>query len=368
MTETAQILLGVIAGLVLLTAGSDRLVWSASGLALKWGISPLVIGLTVVAYGTSTPEMAVSAFAAWRGSADVAVGNVVGSNIFNIFFILGLCAAIVPLTVSSQIVRLDVPVAVLASVAVLWMAGDGKVGAVEGAMLLAAAVIYTVFIVRKSRSETAAIKEEYDSSVGPSGSPLWILVLTVVVSLGLLVLGTRLFVDNAIVLARQWGVSELVIGLTLVAAGTSMPEVFTSLIATLKGHRDIAVGNVVGSSIYNLLAILGLSAVVSGGSGITVSDTMLGYDLPVMLWATVLCLPVVLTGMRLSRAEGVLFIGLYGVYLLMLYLDAVGHPWAAGSRSMVTGVLMPALAVVCGIPLLARALQRHPKEVSDQRR
>lgn len=333
-------LLSIAAGLILLVVGSDRLVSAASGLALHWGISPLVIGLTVVAYGTSTPELAVSAFAALRGSPDVVMGNVVGSNIFNMLFILGLCALLMPLTVCSQIIKLDVPLSVAACVFV-WVLGlDGRLTAAEGAGLLSAAAVYTVCLVRKSRTENRTVRQEYEESLPRRDSTVAVCLRGTVIGLALLAAGTKLFVDGAVAVARQCGLSELLIGLTLVAAGTSLPEVFTSLVATLRGQKDIAVGNVIGSTLYNLLVILGVSALISPSAGLSVSSELLRYDIPLMSLVALACAPVVLTGKGVSRTEGAALLVCYGLYVSCLYQGAVkGSAVGAWQMWTLTGVL-----------------------------
>lgn len=258
----------LVGGLAVLIAGAEMLVRGASRLAAAVGISPLVIGLTVVAFGTSSPEMAVSVQSALSGQAgaNIAMGNVIGSNIFNVLLILGLSAAIAPLIVAQQLVRLDVPIMIGVSVLVLLLALDGAIGRLDGLLLFAGVIAYTAFAIYQGRRESKVVEAEYaqEFSAKPRGAGQVLLnIAFVVVGLGLLVLGSNWFVDAAIAIARVLGVSELVIGLTIVAAGTSMPEVATSVMASLKGERDIAVGNVVGSNLFNLLAVLGLSALVA---------------------------------------------------------------------------------------------------------
>ena len=274
-----------IAGLALLIIGAEVLVRGASRLASAVGIPPLVIGLTVVAFGTSSPELAVSVQASWTGRPDVAVGNVVGSNIFNVLFILGLAAAIVPLVVAQQLVRWEVPLLIGVSVLFWLLASDGLLGRVDGTVLFAGIVTYTVFAIRQSRRETAAIRAEYAQVIGGSTEPagrLAVQVVLILVGLALLVVGSHWLVEGATAVARTAGLSELVVGLTIVAAGTSLPEVATSVLASIRGERDIAVGNAIGSSLFNLLCVLGLSALVAP-AGISVADATLGFDIPVMV-------------------------------------------------------------------------------------
>lgn len=316
-----------VIGLAALILGAELLVRGASRLAAVVGISPLVIGLTVVAFGTSTPELAVSVQSAWAGQADVAVGNVVGSNIFNVLLILGLSAVITPLVVAQQLVRWDVPLMIGASLVFWGFALDGSLGRLEGLILFAGLVAYTVFLIRQSRRESRAVEAEYAHEYGAAagakphrGSDL----LLILAGLALLVAGSRWLVDGAVALSRWLGVSELVIGLTVVAAGTSLPEVATSVVASLRGERDIAVGNVVGSNLFNLLSVLGLAGVVAPG-GLPVSPAALAFDIPVMVAVAVACLPVFFTGWVIARWEGFLFLAYYGAYVLYLILAASGQ-------------------------------------------
>ncbi|MCS7056660.1 MAG: calcium/sodium antiporter [Thermoflexales bacterium] len=317
-----------IVGLGLLIAGAELLVRGAARLAAAVGISALVIGLTVVAFGTSSPELAVSVQAALAGQADIAFGNVVGSNIFNILVIIGLSALITPLIVAQQLVRLDVPVMIGVTVLAALFAQNLNISRLEGIILFAGLVIYTIFLFVQSRREASAVVEqEYAQEFGerPRG-PLQVALnlVFVVIGLGMLVIGSRWLVDGAVAIARVLGVSELVIGLTIVSAGTSLPEVATSLVAAIKGERDIAVGNAVGSNIFNLLSVLGLSS-IAAPSGISVAPAALNFDVWVMLAVAIACLPVFFTGYRISRWEGAMFVGYYIAYVAYLILAATQH-------------------------------------------
>jgi cation:H+ antiporter len=341
----------LLVGLVGLVAGAELLVRGASCLAIAVGISPLVIGLTVVAYGTSAPEFAVSVKSAFSNNIDIAIGNVVGSNIFNVLFILGVAALIIPLVVSQQLIRIDVPIMIGAS-AVTWLFGlDGRIGRLEGIVFVLAAVAYTVFLIIQSRKETQAIQDEYQEAFG--GQPerslgkIFLDIGLILAGLVLLVLGARALVDAAIVIARNSGVSELVIGLTIVAVGTSLPEVATSITATLKGERDIAVGNVIGSNIFNILAVLGASSIVSP-DGLAVSNAASNFDIPVMLGVALACLPIFFTGNRIDRWEGFLFLAYYLVYTVYLLLDTTEHSAIQYLILAVAAFLLP----LTGISLL----------------
>jgi cation:H+ antiporter len=318
---TAMLLLGT--GLVILVFGAELLVRGAARLAAGLGIPALVIGLTVVAFGTSAPELAVSIKSAFAGQADIALGNVVGSNIFNVLFILGLAALITPLVVSQQLVRLDVPLMIAVSVLVLLLGLDGHLGRLDGALLFGGLIGYTLFLVRQSRRESAAVQAEYAQEYGTPGRltrAQWLVNLALVLAgLALLVAGSRWLVDGAVAIARQFGVSELIIGLTIVAAGTSLPEVATSVVASLRGERDIAVGNVVGSNLFNLMSVLGLTSLIAP-HGISVPAAALQFDIPVMIAVALACLPVFFTGHLIARWEGALFLGYYLAYMLYLIL------------------------------------------------
>jgi cation:H+ antiporter len=314
-------LLYLVTGLLLLIAGAELLVRGASRLAAAAGVSPLVIGLTVVAFGTSAPEMFVSVVSAANGQAGISLGNVLGSNLFNVLFILGLSALIAPLAVSSQLVRFDVPFMIAVSLLTLALGWDGRFGRLDGLLLFTGVVFYTLILFRKSGTEpepAAATSQE-------PRKPFWFTnPILVLVGLGLLVLGSKWLVEGAVGIARYLGVSDLIVGLTVVAAGTSLPEAATSIVAAFRGQRDIAVGNVVGSNIFNVLAVLGLSSIVTA-EGIPVPEAALGFDIPVMIAVSVACLPIFFTGNVIERWEGALFLAYYVAYALYLVLSSTGH-------------------------------------------
>jgi cation:H+ antiporter len=354
------------AGLAALVIGAELLVRGASRLALSFGISPLVVGLTIVAFGTSAPEAAVSLGAALDGRTELAVGNVVGSNVFNVLFILGVSALIVPLVVNIQLILQEVPIMIGASLLLLVMALDGQLGLSDGLLLCAVLVGYTVFLVRQSRAETAAAQAEYAQELPPPQAgrwddKLWVQLLLIVAGLALLVLGSDWLVTAAVAFAKALGVSDLVIGLTIVAAGTSMPEVATSITAAIKGERDIAVGNVVGSNTFNILGCLGLSSVVSGfmGSGLAIPPAVMQFDIWVMLAVALACIPVFMTGREISRPEGLLFLGYYGVYVVYLVLAAQGHAALPGLQAAMIGWVLP-LTVIGLVAVAVRGLARPP--------
>ena len=333
-----------ISGLIVLILGAELLVRGASKLALSFGISPLVVGLTVVAFGTSSPELAVSVQSAWSGRVDIALGNVVGSNIFNILFILGLSALITPLVVHRQLIRQEVPLMVGVSLLLWVLAADGGISRWEGLLFVVLLLGYTFLVIRQSRRETAA-----DHEPVPADATAWdrhwgVQSLLVGVGLGLLILGSTWLVDAAVTLARQLGMSELIVGLTIVAMGTSLPEVATSVMAALRGERDIAVGNVVGSCIFNILAVLGISASIAP-SELLVPPAMPAFDLPVMVAVAVACLPIFFTGHLIARWEGALFFAYYLAYTAYLILDASGHDAQIGFSAVLGGFVLPLTAL-----------------------
>ena len=337
----------------------------ASRIAASAGISPLVVGLTVVAFGTSSPELAVSIGAGLAGRPDIAVGNVVGSNVFNVLLILGLSATLSPLRVAQQLIWLDVPIMIGVSVLVFLLGLDGAIGRVEGIALLGGVLAYTAFLLRTSRRETEAVREEYAREFAPPPPRArraagWVRDgAMVAVGLGALVLGGHWLVEGAVSLARGLGVSELVIALTVVSGGTSLPELATSVVASLRGERDIAVGNVVGSNIFNLLAVLGAAAAVSP-AGVAVSPAALRFDIPVMIAVALACLPIFTTGHRIDRWEGLLFLGYYGAYTVYLVLRSLAHPSLPLFGIALAGFVLP-LSVLALATSFFRAVRRGPE-------
>jgi len=358
----------LLAGLVLLVVGAELLVRGASKLAAVLGISPLVIGLTIVAYGTSSPEMAVSIQSSFAGQADIALGNVVGSNIFNVLFILGVSAIAAPLIVAQQLIRLDVPIMIGVSALAYLFSLDGKINQSDGFILFIGGVAYTIFLIYQSRREqNQEVQEEYAKFSEQTSAPDWqkwvVNIGLIVVGLGVLVLGSRWLVESSITIARAVGLSELVIGLTIVAAGTSLPELATSFIASLKGERDIAVGNVVGSNIFNILAVLGLSAAVSP-DGINVSLAALRFDIPVMIAVAVACLPIFFTGNLITRWEGCVFTAYYCVYTAYLILASTQHDSLPAFSNALFFFVLP-ITVLTLVVITLRELRdrRHKKNL-----
>ena len=322
MTNT---ILLFILGLIVLILGADLLVRGASRLAAAFGVSPLVIGLTIVAIGTASPEIAVSLKAAASGQGDLTLGNVLGSNIFNILFILGVTSIVAPIVIAEQLIRKDAPIMLGVSLLTLALAVDGKLGWFDGSLLLIGMLVYIVFALKQSRTENRDVQNEYAEEFAQK-EPRTIKhtlfnIGFILVGLGLLVLGSNWLVDSATQIAKSLGVSELVIGLTIVAVGTSLPEVATSVVAALKKESDIAVGNAVGSNIFNLLGVLGIGALVAP-DGISVISRVLQFDLPVMVFVAMVTLPIFYIDNRVSRVEGSLLLAYYVVYVTYVILRA----------------------------------------------
>ena len=330
-------LLQLLCGLVLLIAGAELLVRCAVRMAANLKVRPLLIGLTVVALGSSAPQLTVSLQAALSDSTDIAVGSVIGSNIFNILVTLGLSALIIPLRVSRQLVRLDIPLMILASGLVFALALNKQLDRLDGVVLLGGLLIYLALLLRQSRHSG----HHHNNHDLPRTS--WLHnILLMLSALALLGLAGHLLLGAAVTVATELGLSERIIGLTIIAVSTSLPELATSLIAALRGQREIAVGNVIGSNVFNLLGVLGLTALVAPAP-LSVSPNALAFDLPVMLGVAALCLPVFYTGYRVTRAEGLLFLGLYLAYGLHVVSFTTGMPLAGKLEHLMLFYVLPAL-------------------------
>ena len=348
----------LIAGLSLLVLGANTLVNGASRLALSFGLSPLVVGLTIVAFGTSAPEMAVTAGAVLAGQSDVAVGNLVGSNIFNILVILGLSALIVPLAVHVQVVRQEMPILLGAALLFLAFGHDGNISLIEGAVLFGLLLIYTVFLVVQARRSPPGEAAAYDAEMAALKSNGWrskwyVQVWLCVAGLIMLVLGSQWLVESAVIFARAFGVSELVIGLTIVAAGTSLPEVAATLAAALKGERDMAVGNIVGSCIFNILGGVGLGGLVAGAAGLVVAPAIMSFDIWVMMAAFFACLPIFVAGREISRWQGAVFLAYYVAYVAYLILLARQHEVLSAYWSAMLSIVVP-LTIIALVVVMIR--------------
>jgi len=359
--------LAFIFGTVVLIYGADIMVRGAARIAASSGLSPVVIGLTVVAFGTSAPELAVSLGAAVQGTSDLALGNVVGSNIANILLVLGLSAVVGSgLVVAFRIVRIDVPIMIGASAAVIVLGLDGSLGRVDGSLFVAALIAYLYRTVSSAKAPSSdgdgvVIEEEYQQGLASdlSGAhPLWQSLGLVIAGIALLVIGAQLLVTAATDLATALGASELLIGLTVVAVGTSLPgltvvavgtslpEIATSIVAAAKGQRDLAVGNAVGSNLFNILAVLGFTSLVAP---ISIGDTALGFDLPFMLAVAVACLPIFVNGFVIKRWEGILFVAYYAAYLIWLGLDAASAAIHDEFSTVMLAFVVPLTAVTLAV-------------------
>lgn len=349
-----------LGGLCLLVFGAELLIRGASKMALRMGIPSLVVGLTVVAYGTGTPEIVMSAKASFSGQGDLALGNVLGSNIFNVLFVLGTSALVSPLIVTRALIWREVPVMIGTSLLAWGMAWNGTISRGEGLVLILLLILYTVFQVvqglRENRSKPIPSEEKINSSIILNG-------VLVLLGFVLLIMGARWLLDSSVFIARGLGVSELIIGLTLVAIGTSLPEVATSILATWRGEREIAIGNVVGSNIFNIMGVLGLAAVIAPG-GLAVSSSALHFDFPVMVAVAVACLPIFLTGHRIARLEGVLFLFYYWAYTLFLFLFATHHDALHTFSGIMLWLVIPLtiLTLLVGIAQHFRGIKDQPDQ------
>jgi cation:H+ antiporter len=350
-------------GLAALVVGAEALVRGASKIALSLGISPLVVGLTIVAVGTSSPEVAVSVGAVLNGNTDIAVGNVVGSNILNVLLVLGIGALIAPLAVHSQLIRQEVPIMIGASLLLVVLIVDGRLGRLDALLLAVLMVGYMTFLVVQSRAEGKELRDEYADVVcrpGEWDSHWAVQALLIVVGLGLLVLGSDWMVDAAVAFARVMGVSDLVIGLTVIAVGTSMPEIAASIMAAVRGERDIAVGNVIGSNTFNILGCLGISGLMSG-DGLSIAPAVLNFDLWVMVAVAVACLPVFIAGREIGRGKGLMFVGYYAAYVAYLILGAQQHDALDEYSAIMIGFVLP-ITIVTLVAILIREQKRDAND------
>ncbi|VXD15130.1 Na+/Ca+ antiporter, CaCA family [Planktothrix serta PCC 8927] len=360
-----SVILLLIGGLVLLVLGAELLVRGASTIAAMLGIPSLLVGLTIVAYGTSSPEMAVSIQSSFAGQADVALGNVVGSNIFNILIILGISALIAPLMVASQLIRLDVPIMIGVSILAFMFGSDGTISRVDGTILFIGAIVYTLFLIYEAKKQKDQESSENQSQASVENSlKNWLInICLIAVGLVLLIQGSNWLVESSTSIAKALGVSDLVIGLTIVATGTSLPELASSVVATIRGERDIAVGNVVGSNIFNILAVLGLSSAISP-EGIPVATAALNFDIPVMIAVAISCFPIFYTGKTIARWEGILFLGYYVAYSTYLILDSSRHSQLPMFNFVMISFAIP-ITIITLIVTTARSYQAKRKRLNS---
>jgi cation:H+ antiporter len=324
-----------VAGLIALMVGAEMVVRGASRLAALLGVSPLVLGLTVVSIGTSIPELAVGITASLQGNGSLAVGNIAGTNMVNILFILGLSALLRPLPIHLHVLKLDLPMMVIASALLIGLAWDGVLTCLDGGLLFGAAVLYTIALLCISQRESQSVENAFEEMCGVDPAETCGIdaamrgqrgtrarskyAVMLIAGMGVTVVGADWMVNGAIDIARALDISDAVIGLTIVAIGTSFPELATTIVATIRNERDVAVGNLLGSSVYNILVILGIICMVSPG-GLPVDTQLLLFDIPMMTGVALACVPVFLTGKRISRAEGGLGVAIYLTYMLWLIL------------------------------------------------
>lgn len=313
MTEL-EIILYLVGGLIMLFIGAEGLIRGSSNLAIKIGITPLIVGLTVVAFGTSAPELVVSLKAALVGNSSISLGNVIGSNIANIALILGIASLIRPLYVHANIIMREIPIMIGVSILLIVLLLDGEVGFIDGLIFVLGIIIYTIVNIYMARKEKSSeVKEEFEEGLKSSlGVP--VSIIFVVIGLGLLIIGANFFVQSAVAIAKLFNISDAIIGLTIVAIGTSLPELITSIVASYKKESDIAIGNVVGSNIFNILGILGITALIVPISSIGISN----IDLIIMVVTAIVLLPLSKSGLRISRIEGMFLLAGYAAYTIYL--------------------------------------------------
>lgn len=353
----------ILAGLVLLVGGGELLVRGAAALAARLGMSPLVVGLTVVAFATSAPELAVTVGSVVRGEPGLAVGNVVGSNTANVLLILGVSAVLLPLLVKVQLVRIDIPFMLALSVLFFLLALDGGFNRIDGLVLFVLLLLYisvAIILGKREAAPGASISAASAGQVGQTAGdeadtmdealeqvqgPLWRDLVFLVAGVALLVVGANLLVGGATAVATAFGVSELIVGLTVVAIGTSLPELATSIVAVRHGQRDLAVGNVVGSNIFNIGAVAGLASLVAP-NGLPVPESAIALDIPLMVAAALVLLPIAFTGSIIARWEGALFLGLYLAYLTYTVLAAADRPGLSGFTAVMVWFVAPLVVIM----------------------
>lgn len=342
-------------GLIILLAGAEFLVSSSSKVAFRFGLSPVLIGITIVAFATSAPEIAVSVDAALAGESTMAIGNVLGSNVANILLILGLSALLSPVLISKRIIRLDIPIMIGITLLVYVLSLDQLISTLDGIILLIVFTAFMIFQIKQAKKEKLLEKNKPDNEI--IHKSLWVQIIWFLLGLALLVGGANLLVDNGVIIARTWGLSELVIGLTIIAIGTSLPEVATSVLAAYRGEQDLSVGNVIGSNIFNLLLVLGLSSIISS-TGIEVPRSSLVFDFPFLIAVSIACIPIFFTGFEIARWEGGVFIGYYIAYLSYLILESTQHD-LLNEFSIVMGVFVIPITILTLIILVYRFWRRN---------
>jgi cation:H+ antiporter len=354
------ILVSLAVGLGLLGTGAHLLVRGAARLAAVAGVSPFIIGLTVVAFGTSAPELAISVVAGWRNLPDLVVGTVVGSNIYNVLFILGICGTILPLSVAQRVVRLDVPL-LIGTCTLTWLLALGEqLGKLDGAAFMLLLMTYVGFLIVQNRRHGLPASE-YAGHPGVARRRPGTAVGLILAGAAALAIGAPIAVDATTQAGQRLGIGELSMGLAVLAIGSSLPETATSIAAALRGERDIAVGNAIGSSIFNLLGVLGITALVAP-HGLEISATAVRFDLPVMIGVSVLCLPIFISGSVISRFEAALFLLYYAVYMTLVVLRGVNSALADPLDGLLAYLLFPATAAALTASLFVT--HKHLKQMA----
>ncbi|MDH5654443.1 MAG: calcium/sodium antiporter [Spirochaetia bacterium] len=353
-----------IGGLIALIAGAEFIVKGSAKIALYLGISPLVIGLTIVAMGTSAPELAVSIQSGLEGKEGIALGNVIGSNIMNILLILGLSALIHPLKVDQRLVQIEVPIMIASSFIVYFMSLNDVISRNEGIVLFSGIILYIIYTLVKSRKEKKKIIAEYEEEFGKKSelTKTSVLISSVLVVIGfiLLVKGSEYLVEGAVNIARYFEVSEFIISILIIALGTSLPEAATSVVAGLRGENDIAVGNAVGSNIFNLLSVMGAAAIFTPG-GIDVDPGALSVDIPVMIAVAIACLPVFMADHTITRFRGGLFFGYFIFYVAYLIISAKEHQYLTAFNWIMLLFVIP-LTLITFVYLMYKGILTHKNQ------
>lgn len=351
-----MIVLFFIVGLATLISGAELFLNGVDRFGTKWRISSVVMGLTVVAFATGAPELAVSLKAAATGSADLVLGNIIGSNIANILLILGISAMIKPITISLRIVRFDVPIVIGASILLYVLALDGELSTIDGAILFSGLILYsllTFFQIKKERLNNGLKDENIDEEIAKLSTG-WIFYVKnigfLIIGLALIVQGANWMVDSAVEMARLLGVSELIIGLTIVSVGTSLPEVATSVAAIRKGDVDMAVANVMGSNLYNIFLTMGLTLLITPNI-LAVSVQAIHFDLPFMIAISVACIPIFIADFNITRSDGSLFLFYYTGYIIYLILGAMQSPYKEYTELAMFMVIIPSTLIYMGVRL-----------------
>lgn len=348
-----------LGGLVLLLASAEQLVRNATRLSSVLGQSRLFIGLTLTAFGTSAPELAIGLTGMVEHSSDIGLGNIVGSNIFNIFVVLGLTALLKPIVVKNKTVIRDVPVLILISLLFFLLILDGGISILESLILLAILITYLIYLSRSTKDAAELIPElvDADEKSKPAGWGLVRVIVMIVVSIVMLIVSSRWMIDSAINIASSFGISEFMIGLTILAIGTSLPEIATSLIALKKNEHDLAIGNVLGSCLFNIIAIPSAMTLYQGGT-LAVNLEAVYIDVPIMIFAALACLPIFFSDHRISRKEGLLFLFYYTLYSLSLYFRYQSHSGISDYTFHLAMIAVP-VAVITFSMVTFKAIRYH---------